>query len=213
VAHLAGEAGIGQFIDIGSGLPTQHNVHEVAQQAAPDARVVYVDHDPVVLVHGQALLQGINTTFLRGDLLEPQQILTHPDLTDLIDFDQPVAILLVAILHFVPDTAVADIIARLRAVMAPGSYLVISHIVDDPSTWAIGEIMRAAGAPAWYPRTRTEIARFFDGFHFIDPGLTSVEQWHPAGPDVIHIPAPAGPGGEMWCDAGVAQLLPGEAER
>jgi hypothetical protein len=148
VWFLAGEAGIRQFLDIGTGLPTQGNVHEIAQAVAPEARVVYVDNDPVVHAHANALLSGDNTASLLGDLRDPDEILADPETHRLIDFGQPVGILLVAVLHFIRDEEdPGGILPRLKAAMAPGSYLVLSH--------AIGDLYpREVGAEA--PRPTTE---------------------------------------------------------
>ncbi|WP_030442382.1 SAM-dependent methyltransferase [Actinoplanes subtropicus] len=183
VRYLAAEAGIRQFLDIGSGLPTRRNVHEVAQAAAPGSRVVYADHDPLAVVHGRALLAvDENTRYIHGDLREPAKILDDPQVRGLIDFDRPVAVLVVAILHFIGDQDdPIGILRRLRERMVPGSYLVISHILDDPRPHEIGRILNAAGAPAWYPRTREEILPFFEGFELIGPGLTLLPRWQPPG--------------------------------
>jgi SAM-dependent methyltransferase len=183
VRYLAAEAGIRQFLDIGSGLPTRQNVHEVAQAAAPGSRVAYVDHDPIAVAHGQALLAiDRNTEYTRGDLRQPEQILDDPRVRGLIDFGQPVAVLVVAILHFVGDQDdPRDILRRLRERMAPGSYLVVSHILDDPRPHEIGRILNAAGAPPWYPRTREQILPFFEGFELIGPGLALLPHWQPPG--------------------------------
>jgi SAM-dependent methyltransferase len=206
VRHLAAEAGIRQFLDIGSGLPTRHNVHEVAQAAAPDSRVVYVDHDPLAVVHGRALLAiNGNTRYIHGDLREPQQILDDPQVRALIDFDQPVAVLVVAILHFIGDhDDPTGILRQLRERMAPGSYLVISHILDDPRPHEIGRILNAAGAPLWYPRTREQILPFFEGFDLIGPGLALLPHWQPPGT----APAEAEPASAQqlrWQVAGVGR--------
>src|SRR6266540_2617496 len=133
VRFLAQEAGIRQFLDIGTGLPTQGNVHQVAQQVAPDARVAYVDHDPVVHVHANALLANHTTTIaVLADLRQPQAILDHSDVRGLLDLARPVAVLLVAVLHFITEAEdPAGIVAWLREAMAPGSYLVISHATGD----------------------------------------------------------------------------------
>jgi SAM-dependent methyltransferase len=210
VRYLAAQAGIRQFLDIGSGLPTQQNVHEIAQAAAPDSRVVYVDHDPIAVVHGQALL-AINehTDYIAGDLRQPERILDHSQVRALIDFDQPVAVLIVAILHFLGDhDDPIGIVRRVHQRMAPGSYLVVSHIVDDPRPHAIGQILTAAGAPPWFPRTREQIARFFDGFDLIGPGLALLPQWQPPTPMPGAEPAPAADqaGEELrWQVAGVGR--------
>jgi SAM-dependent methyltransferase len=201
--YLAREAGIRQFLDIGSGLPAQQNVHEVVQRAARgDAHVVYVDNDPVVYAHGRVLLAtGANTAFVQADLHEPQTILTHPEVTRHIDFDRPVAVLLAAILHFFPDQSnPAGLVAELRSVLAPGSHLVISHVTDHPSTRAIRAVMAKSGGPLWYPRTRPQIARFFDGFTLVDPpGLTAVDRWR-TDPETDQAGEP------LWCDGAIGVL-------
>jgi len=208
VRYLAAEAGIRQFLDIGSGLPTRQNVHEVAQTAAPDSRVAYVDHDALAVVHGQALLAvDRDTHYIHGDLRQPEQILDDPQVRALIDFDQPVAVLVVAILHFVGDhEEPSRILRRLWERMAPGSYLVISHILDDPRPHEIGRILNAAGAPSWYPRTREQILPFFDGFELIGPGLALLPHWQPPG----SAPAVAKPDSTQelrWQVAGVGRRV------
>jgi hypothetical protein len=189
VRFLAEEVGIRQFLDLGTGLPTQHNVHEAAQQVAPDARVVYVDYDPVVVVHGRALLATTGTvTVIEGDLRRPDEILAHPDTRRLIDFDQPVAVLLVAILHFIPDSDdPAGIVARLRDATATGSHLVVSHTVTespDKVMAAAQQGFQLAGAPLT-PRTRAQVGGFFDGYDLVDPGLVEVSRWRPAAPEAV----------------------------
>src|SRR6266511_2738859 len=147
VRFLAGEAGIRQFLDIGTGFPTQGNVHEVAQGVTADARVVYVDNDPIVHVHSNALLACDNTIVVLADLREPDAILSHPHVRQVIDFGQPMALLLVAILHFIRDAEdPAGIIARFRDAMAPDSYLAISHATGDFDTVAATSAARADGA-------------------------------------------------------------------
>ena len=206
VRYLAAEAGIRQFLDIGSGLPTRQNVHEVARAAAPDSRVVYADHDPLAVVHGRALLAvDRNTQYLHGDLREPEKILDDPQVRALIDFDEPVAVLVVAILHFIGDQDdPIGILRRLRERMAPGSYLVISHILDDPRPHEIGRILQAAGAPAWYPRTPEQILPFFEGFDLIGPGLALLPRWQPPGAAPAD-PEPDGAAELRWQAAGVAR--------
>jgi hypothetical protein len=183
VRYLAGEAGIRQFLDIGTGLPTQGNVHQVAQAVAPDARVVYVDHDPVVHVHANALLANHTTTIaVLGDLREPEVILGHPDVRRLLDFTRPLAVLLVAVLHFLRDEEdPAGIVARLREAMAPGSYQVVSHATGDfhPDQGAkVTQVYQQASAPLVL-RSRGQIARFFDGFDLVEPGLVEPVAWLP----------------------------------
>jgi hypothetical protein len=187
VRFLTAEAGIRQFIDIGTGLPTQRNVHQVAQEIAPDARVAYIDNDEVVRIHARALLgDSTNVTAVRADFRDPEAVLAHPDVNRLIDFDQPFALLLLAILHFIPDgDDPQGIIRRYREVMMPGSHLAIScstREADPDRADKIIEEYRKASAPAVL-RTGAEILRFFDGFEVLDPGrLVYTPQWRPAGP-------------------------------
>jgi hypothetical protein len=208
VHHLAAEMGIRQFLDIGSGLPTQQNVHEVAQAVSPDSRVVYVDHDPHAVVHGRALLAtGENTDFIHGDLLRPEKILEDPRVGRLIDFDEPVAILIVAILHFVSDEdGPMDILERLRQAMAPGSHLAISHVLDDPRPHAIGKILTASGAPPWHPRSHEDVVRFFDGFDLVEPGVVLLPHWRPPTPAAVPLHRTPGSAEELrWQVAGIAR--------
>ena len=181
VRFLAAEAGIDQFLDIGSGLPTNLNVHEVAQSIIPEARVVYVDYDPSVRAYGDALLAtGEKVRFAQQDLREPDEIFADPAVKSLIDFSKPVAILLVSILPFIYDAEDPEgIMARLRAVLAPGSYLGISHVLDDPRARAIAATQRQTGTRAGTPRSRARIAGFFDGFEMVEPGLTTASHWRP----------------------------------
>jgi hypothetical protein len=173
--------GIRQFIDIGSGLPAAGNTHEVVQSVHSDATVVYVDNDPLVTVHGRALLADeARTRVFEGDLRDPKAILTHPDVTTLIDFEQPVALLIVAVLHFFPDAAdPAGVIATLTEQLAPGSHLVISHAGSDllPADQEGMEIYQTASEGAL--RSHAEITAFFEGFDLVEPGLVRVPQWRP----------------------------------
>jgi SAM-dependent methyltransferase len=187
-------AGITQFLDIGSGLPTNQNVHEVAQRVSPDARVVYTDTDPVVVSHAQALLSGPMVTAVRGDVCRPEDILNMPEVRALIDFSQPVAVLALAVLHLIPDEAgPAAAVARLRDAMAPGSYLVISH-AGVPTAHAVGtqrtapalrELEEAVKAFQRVPaRTEAEVAGFFGDLTLVEPGLTDIWAWRPDGDTV-----------------------------
>jgi hypothetical protein len=199
VRFLAREAGIRQFIDIGTGLPTQGNVHEIAQQTAPDTRVVYVDYDPMVVSHAQALLATAPTvTVINGDLRNPRKILADPGLHKLIDFSQPVAILLVAILHFIADDEhpyqIAD---TLKAAMPPGSYLVLSHITSDEvpeeTSRKAQSIYGRATAPV-FPRSRDAIRSFLDGLETgLETGITDVSLPQPWAPRPPGEPEPARP--------------------
>jgi SAM-dependent methyltransferase len=186
VRFLAG-AGIRQYLDIGSGIPTQGNVHEVAQQADPGARVAYVDIDPVVIAHSKALLAGNqNTTIIDASLREPEKILSHQAIENLIDFSQPVGLLLVAVLHFIAE---ADdpwrIVATLRDALAPGSCLVLGHGTSEGKpavAQAVEKIYNRSVSTDLHIRSRAEILRFFDGFDLVDPGLVYIPQWRPDSP-------------------------------
>lgn len=171
-------AGIRQFIDIGTGLPTQENVHEVARRVAPAARVVYVDNDPMVLAHGRALLSGDEpVTFIQADLRDPGAILNHPELNEWIDFNEPVAVLFVAVLHFLTDEeAPAAVVARFREAMAPGSHVVISHGETTPEVQQAEKVYQGAAAPG-VGRTREQIQSLFAGFDLVEPGVVYVSQW------------------------------------
>lgn len=183
------DAGIRQFLDIGSGVPTSGNVHEIAQEAAPESRVVYVDVDPVAIAHSRSILAGNDrAAIVQGDLREPEVILGHPDVRRLIDFDQPVAVLLVAVLHFITDEEdPGESIERLRAAMAPGSYLTVSHgTLDGRSTQvveAVKKLYSRASAPG-RSRDHASVAAFFDGFELVDPGLVYLPLWRPGDDDV-----------------------------
>lgn len=192
VRFLATRAGIRQFLDIGSGIPTMGNVHAIAQQAAPGTRVVYVDADEVAVLHSRAILAGNDhATAIQADLRNPHDILGHPHLLDLLDLSKPVALLLVAILHFLPDSeGPAALVAELREELAPGSYVVISHGTIDGQPARVAEAMQhydQTTAP-FQPRNRAEILRFFDDLELIEPGLVHVPQWRPDHPREAQFP-------------------------
>ncbi|GII91249.1 SAM-dependent methyltransferase [Sinosporangium siamense] len=179
------DAGIHQFLDIGAGLPTLQNVHQVARAATSDSKVVYVDNDPVVGVHGRAILaRDENVSMIEGDLRRPREILDNPKVRELIDFDRPVGIMLLAILHFIADEDdPAGIIATLREAMAPGSYLVLSHVAIDARPAAapgVRQVYSKASTP-FITRTEAEIARFFEGFELEPPGMVNLPEWRPDG--------------------------------
>jgi len=182
VKFLAEEAGIGQFIDIGTGLPTRGNVHAIAHRHAPQSRVVYVDNDPAVIAHGNVLLNNHpNAIAIRADMRDPKSIIMHSELRELIKFDEPVAVLLVAVLHFIRDAENPFLIVdELKSAMARGSYLVISHVTDDQvsgeATRLVEGIYENANAPGT-ARSRRDIAKFFEGLEMIPPGLVSAAQW------------------------------------
>jgi hypothetical protein len=171
VRYLAEEVGIRQFVDIGAGLPAQNNVHEVAHSVDPEARTVYVDNDPVVCVHGRAILANSPTVaMIQGDLIEPEKIIVAVTETGLIEWSEPVGVFMLGILHYFPDPY--DVVARVRESVAPGSHLAISHMSMSESR--IADIERTRGVYATtstaglFPRTREDINRFFGDFELLD---------------------------------------------
>jgi SAM-dependent methyltransferase len=205
VRFLAAEAGLRQFLDIGSGIPTGHNVHQVAQETAPGSRVAYVDNDDVAVGHSKLILDGSpDATVIQADLRDPASILDNPEIRRLIDFTQPVGLLLVAVLHLVPDDDRPwEIVAALRAALAPGSYLVISHSCRDTRpevTDAFQAVYNSRIAAQAAIRTHEQITRFFDGFTLIEPGLVWASEWRPDSPgDVPEDPA------QYWMKAGIGR--------
>jgi O-methyltransferase involved in polyketide biosynthesis len=182
VTSLATEHGIRQFLDIGSGLPTADNTHEVAQRVAPSSRVVYADHDPAVLRHAEELLTSASpgaTDYLQADLRDVDAILAGAART--LDFSQPVAIFLIAVLHFISDAdSPHSIVERLMSAVAPGSYLVILHAPSDIRASEISEMSRQynTNTPSpIIPRSREQVERFFDGLEMVGPGLVNVTEW------------------------------------
>jgi S-adenosyl methyltransferase len=184
-SFLTREAGIRQFLDVGTGMPTNNNIHEVAQSIAPEARIVYVDHDPIVLSHARALLtsapEGV-TDYIEADLREPETILAEAAQT--LDFSRPAAIMLIAVLHLIVDADDPyELVRRLVDAVVPGSYVVISHVASDIDTGAmismanrLNELMEQQAVP----RTYREIAAFFAGLDLLEPGLVRVPEWRPA---------------------------------
>ncbi|MFG3254785.1 SAM-dependent methyltransferase [Streptomyces sp. NPDC048172] len=184
VAHLAREEGVRQFLDVGTGLPTRENVHQVAQRVAPETRVVYVDNDPSVLVHARALLvstpQGA-TNYIDADLRDPARILSEA--ADTLDFDRPVGLVLAAILHFIEDDEAYGIVRELIRALPPGSHLVLSHLTADLNPERIGKvarIMRERGV-SFVLRPRDAVLRFLteNGMEPLEPGLVPVHRWRP----------------------------------
>jgi S-adenosyl methyltransferase len=184
-SYLVSQAGIRQFLDIGTGMPTNNNIHEVAQSIAPESRIVYVDHDPIVLTHARALLSSVPegaTDYLEADLREPKKILAEAAQT--LDFSRPVAIMLISILHLILDRDDPyDLVSQLVNAVVPGSYVVISHAASDIDTGAmismtnrLNELM----AQQAVPRTHREVAAFFAGLDLLEPGLVRVPEWRPA---------------------------------
>ena len=186
IRFLAGEAGIRQIIDIGTGIPAAGNVHEIAGQVAPGTRVLYADNDPIVHVHANALLANTGTTsIVLADLRDPHAILTHPNTIALIDFTQPVAVLLVAVAHFLTDTDdPARIITTLRDALPSGSYLALSHGTADfhpPGTASRAAATYDKAAAPLVLRTHDQVAALFDGFDLVEPGLVQAPLWRPDG--------------------------------
>ncbi|HEU5155571.1 MAG TPA: SAM-dependent methyltransferase [Streptosporangiaceae bacterium] len=188
VTYLVKEAGIRQFLDIGTGIPATGNIHDVAQAIDPGARIVYVDNDPIVLAHARQLLKSTAdgaTAYLHADLRDPEAILAHPELRVTLDLTQPVALLLIAVLHFVADADdPLDRVATLSGALPAGSYLAISHSSVDlmsPDTkvkvTAVSTQERDRLRDALHPRDKATIARFFDGMELIDPGIVPIADW------------------------------------
>jgi hypothetical protein len=227
-ARMIARAGVHQFLDLGAGLPTMDNTHAVVQRVDPANRVVYVDYDPLVLAHARALLAGYGPTYVaQADIRDPDAIVTHPEVTAVIDFTAPVCVLAVAVLHFITDTEDPNaIVNRLRQAMAPGSYLVLSHITSDGARHRTADtssegapegasdgadddgrdagevlaLMRKYMADPPTPRIYDEVQRFFDGFDLLDPGVVPVDQWRPDD----ETPAQTlSSGDEFWMYAGV----------
>ena len=192
-------AGVRQFLDIGTGLPTADNTHDVAQRAAPESRIVYVDHDPVVISHARALLTSSpagKTDYIQADLRDWQAILAGAQQT--LDFGRPVAVLLIAVLHFILDAEDPHrMISRMMADLAPGSYLVIAHAASDiqaGTAAAMAQSYNATSSLTITPRDRATVSRFFDGMEMTGPGLMPLDQWWGSGPDTT-----AGSGLSCYC--------------
>ncbi|MFF1377391.1 SAM-dependent methyltransferase [Streptomyces sp. NPDC058308] len=180
------EQGVTQFLDIGSGIPTFGNVHEVARQASPEARIVYVDHDPVAVAHSQAVLEGIEgTAAVAGDLRKPRDILGSSEVASVLDLDRPVALLLVAVLHFVEDAYDPyAAVAELRDATAPGSLVIVSHASYEGIPVPPEQASRTVGVykdirNPLIMRSRDEVARFFEGYDMVEPGLVPMPHWRP----------------------------------
>lgn len=192
-------AGIRQFLDVGSGIPTFGNVHEIAQSVAPEARVMYVDIDPVAVAHARVLLaENPRVGALQADLRRPMDIVDHPDVTALLDFSQPVAVLLLAVLHFIPD---ADdpfaIVARLRDSIITGSYIALSHTTRVPernealvkALESARQLSEETSTPTYY-RTGEQVARLMAGLELVEPGVVTIDNWHPDPSEGFHEPWP-----------------------
>ena len=186
VRFLASECGIRQFLDIGTGLPTADNTHQVAQAIAPDSRIVYVDNDPMVMVHARALLTSTpegTTSYLEDDLRYPDRIMRRAELHNTLDMEQPVALMLVAVLHFIPgEGAAAPIVRRLVEGLVPGSYVVVTGSTYDlsPPELQAGYLeLRNTGKIDVWSREKAEYAELLDGLEVLDPGIVPVAEWRP----------------------------------
>lgn len=182
VSHLTRDAGVRQFVDLGSGIPTVGNTHEVVQRIDPDARVVYVDNEPVAVAHSELILQdNKNAAVIRADIRDVRAVLQHPVTRQMIDLDEPVAILAFAVLHFMSDEQDPyRLVARYRDATVPGSYLVLSHVSRDgrPEVEDVIRQYRVSDNPIT-DRSRDEILEFFAGYELVDPGLVIIRDWRP----------------------------------
>lgn len=201
VRFMAGQ-GITQFLDLGSGLPTVQNTHQIAKSVNPGARVVYVDNDPVAYVHGQALLiDDATTTVVLADIREPDELLAMPEVTGFLDFSQPIGLILNAVIHHLLDEeAPSGIVSRFREALAPGSYMQLTHFCDSSEeARALGRVLKGSLGRGQL-RSREQIELFFDGLDLVEPGLVYLPQWRPDEPVCL----PLGPG-SMACLVGVAR--------
>ncbi|RCG21524.1 SAM-dependent methyltransferase [Streptomyces diacarni] len=207
---LAADHGVAQFLDIGSGIPTEPNLHQIAQSVLPEARVVYTDNDPIVLQYAHALLRSTpegRTAYLHADVTDPGSILGAAELRDTLDLSRPVALSVNALLHFVPDGRDPHgIVAALLEPLAPGSFLCVSHgiadLPDDGTSDRADDVIGIyqRGGTAFVPRSREQVARFFDGLDLLDPGVTMAHLWRPDGDPAQRLPREA-----LTLHAGVAR--------
>lgn len=179
------EAGVRQFLDIGSGIPTVGNLHEIVQQADPSCRVVYVDRESVAVAHSKLLLRGNDRcAAIQADLRDVNDILDAPETRELLDFDQPVGLFMLLLLHFVPDSwEPSAILSRYREHLAPGSFLAVSHVAADADSTGLDEAIEAYKSTQNnpIPRTHAEVLKFFDGFDLVEPGVVGCAMWNPQG--------------------------------
>jgi SAM-dependent methyltransferase len=192
VDYMLGQ-GVRQFLDLGSGLPNMASTHQVAHRTAPGARILYADVDPLVSSHAAALMAGPNVVTLRADLREPQQVLGHPQMRGLVDFDQPVGIIFMCVLHCLWDREDPwAVVRQFRDAVAPGSYLALSHMTDEAHPEAAEGLFRMTQDLHWntplISRSRADIVRFFDGFTLVEPGVVRPAQWRPGLDDPLRKP-------------------------
>ncbi|HTZ44509.1 MAG TPA: SAM-dependent methyltransferase [Jatrophihabitans sp.] len=187
-ARFAAEQGIDQFLDLGSGIPTRGSVHETVQRVNPDARVVYVDRDPVAVAHGKQLLaENPNATSVRGNLLDPAETLANPEIGELIDLDRPVAMMVLSVLHFFGDDQVLPALAGYRERLAPGSMLIISTTTGEGNTGSAGAVqdLYATEFDTFELRDRQQMAALFGDFELVEPGIVFPTQWRPEKPSDV----------------------------
>jgi len=209
VDYMVGQ-GIRQFIDLGSGFPNMANTHQIAHRVDPETRVVYVDLDPMVATHAAALLAGPNVLTLRADLREPEQVLDNKQVRELLDFDQPVGIMFICMLHCLWDKEDPwGIVRQFRDAVAPGSYLALSHLTNEVHTETAEKLFQITQDLHWstplIARSRADIARFFDGFAMVEPGLVPPAQWMPDLHDPFRIPGPDDDEGEIVLQRGAPE--------
>lgn len=201
------DQGVRQFLDLGSGIPTSGHVHEIVAAQAPEAKVLYVDTDPVVLAHGRQIIAGLpRVRMLAADLCRPKELLTSPELTSFLDLDQPVALLMLAVLQYIPADHDLTMMAEYRHALAPGSYLALSALCDEVSTAGQREAARLAYREAnqsLVVRGRSEVASLFTGFALAEPGLVWVPQWRP---ETVEDHQHAALGPDMMMMGGVGRL-------
>ena len=176
--RYAASRGITQFLDIGTGIPTVGPTHEVAHSVRPDARIIYVDNDPVVLAHARALLVDDDLTYvIQADVRDPGSILNHPETRRRLDFTEPIALMFVGLFYFIAEDALDGLVERYSQALAPGSHLLLTHAIDTPEVNAMKEVYKAT-APL-VPRSRARITELFEGWDLVEPGLVPVHEWHP----------------------------------
>ncbi|WP_046501218.1 SAM-dependent methyltransferase [Streptomyces odonnellii] len=204
---LAQEHGIRQWLDIGTGIPTEPNVHQVAQSVVPDARVVYADNDPLVLKYAERLMRSTpqgRTTYIEADVNDPDSLLTAPELAEVLDLSQPVALSLNALMHFITDAGDPyGIVARVMAALPSGSALALSHCTPDfdPPTWEkVTDIYTRSGTPVQF-RSQKDVTRFFEGLRLLDPGVTVGHRWRPTHPAGSETPTDAQV--SLWAGVGI----------
>jgi SAM-dependent methyltransferase len=194
IVRFLTDQGIDQFLDLGSGIPTVGNVHEIAQQANPSARVVYVDNEPVAVTHSRTILEdNPKATVIQADIRQPDVILSHPETQRLLDFNKPAAVLLLSVLLFVTDEQAYRVVRSMRNALVSGSFISISHPTDDDTPPDQGEkakrLYAAMGTPVRI-RSYNEIEKFFEGLELLEPGLVYVPLWRPEGPDDLALKDP-----------------------